>query len=184
MKNTNVSALKFADSNYLAFLTTKQIRKEVSQTKAVFEILLVEKLSFLFFGCRSWAYLIILLSCGKFSKTYLIAIWQNFRHSFRNFSHAPPQWDYQKRKLSLLFQHQSRKLFNNFFLSRGSILRMSSSDLGSSLANNYFLAINFDIRLLMRKTILTQSMWIIGWSYWKNCKKLSKYCHTNNMKAR
>ena len=54
MKNTNVYGLKFTDSNYLAFLTTTQIKKEILQTlviaKAVSEISLVEKLSFLFFG--------------------------------------------------------------------------------------------------------------------------------------
>ena len=48
MKNTNVYGLKFTDSNYLAFLITTQIKKEILETlviaKAVFEIPLVEKL--------------------------------------------------------------------------------------------------------------------------------------------
>ena len=79
MKTTNAHGLKFAYSNYLAFLTALEIRKEIAKkkkqiAKAVFGILLVEKLSFLFFGCRCLAYLIILLSCGKFSKRYLRVI--------------------------------------------------------------------------------------------------------------
>ena len=50
MKITNVYGLKFTDSNYMAFLTTTQIRKQTLViAKAVFEIQLVKKLSFLFF---------------------------------------------------------------------------------------------------------------------------------------
>ena len=47
MENTNVYGLKFANSNYLAFLTTTKIKKEILQTlvitKAIFEILRVAK---------------------------------------------------------------------------------------------------------------------------------------------
>ena len=78
MKNTNVYDLKFVNSNYLEFLPRTQIKKEILQTlvtaKAVSEIPLVEKLLFIFFACRYWAYLIILSLCSKFSKRYLTAI--------------------------------------------------------------------------------------------------------------
>ena len=94
MEKTNVYGLKFANSNYLPFPTTTQIKKEILQTlviaKGVFEILRVAKLLFLFFGYRFWVYLIILLPLSQLSPTkQKFSSYNPIKASFLAVIHAP-----------------------------------------------------------------------------------------------